>query len=82
MHELSLAMDLVDRAAEIARKENVKKVSQLNIKIGLQSGVDIESFKFAFPEACKNTILENCELIIEESTGRDFQFLNMEVEDV
>jgi hydrogenase nickel incorporation protein HypA/HybF len=82
MHELSLAMDLVDRAIDIALKEKANKVSQLNVKIGLLSGVDLDSFRFAFPEACKKTILEDCELIIEESSGREFEFLNMEVVDV
>jgi hydrogenase nickel incorporation protein HypA/HybF len=82
MHELSLAMDLVDRASEIAQKEKVQKVTQISVKIGKLSGVDLNAFRFAFPEACKKTILQDCELIIEDSYGAEFQFLNMEVEDV
>ena len=82
MHELSLAMDLVERASEIAQRENVKKVTQIFLKIGHLSGVDLESFRFAFPEASKKTLLEGCELIIDESSGSEFEFLNMEVEDV
>ena len=82
MHELSLALELVDRASEIAKRETAKKVLQINVRIGPESGVDTEAFKFAFPEAAKNTILENADLIIEVGNGREFQFVNMEVEDV
>ncbi len=82
MHELSLAFDLIDRASEIAKREAVKKVISINVRIGPESGVNTESFLFAFPEAAKNTILSGAKLEITPGSGREFQFINMEVEDV
>ncbi len=82
MHELSLALELVEHAVEIAKKENVKNVLEIQVRVGPDSGVDIESFKFAFPEAAKHSVLANCKLVVEAGTGREFQFVNMEVEDV
>lgn len=79
MHELSLALDLVEQAIAVAVKESAAKIVRIKIKIGDISGVDKEAFRFAFPEAARGTILDGAILEIEEAEGRDFQFLSMEV---
>jgi hydrogenase nickel incorporation protein HypA/HybF len=81
MHELSLAIDLADRALEISNRENAIAIRRLKILIGDQSGVDKEAFRFAFPEVARNTILEKAQLEIQTSPGREFQFLSIEIED-
>ncbi len=82
MHELSLAMDLIERAEEIARRENAKRVRQIEVEIGDLSGIDRESFAFVFPEAASNSLLSEALLVIRTSSGREFQFVSMEVDDV
>ncbi|PWU20300.1 MAG: hypothetical protein C5B49_04480 [Bdellovibrio sp.] len=82
MHELSLALDLVERALIIAQREKVQQVRGINVLIGPDSGVDPEAFAFAFPEAAHDTLLAKTELRIQRGTGREFQFQSMVVEDV
>ena len=66
MHELSLLTTIVKSVTKIALKENIKEVTSLTLTVGIMSGVEKESLEFCFPIACKNTPMENCQLIIEE----------------
>ena len=82
MHELSLAVDLVERASEIAKNNHASKVTKVKLLIGPNSGVDPAAMRFAFYEATKDTILSNANLEITDGIDREFQFKSMEVEDV
>ncbi len=66
MHELSLAMDLVEQLTEVAARENASEVTEINVVIGAMSGVERVPFEFAFPEAARNTPMEGAVLNIEE----------------
>ena len=66
MHELSLAMDLVEQLNEVVIREKATKVVEINIVIGAMSGVERVPFEFAFPQAAQNTPLEGAVLHIEE----------------
>lgn len=66
MHELSIAMDLVEQLTEVVRKENASEVLEINVVMGAMCGVEKVPFEFAFPEAAKNTPLEGAMLNIEE----------------
>ncbi|GAB4018817.1 MAG: hypothetical protein Fur0010_20240 [Bdellovibrio sp.] len=82
MHELSLAFDLVDRIQSIAVNEKVKSVDKVFITIGELSGIDPDSFLFAFPEAAKETLASQAKLFISITPDHEFQFNRMEVSDV
>lgn len=66
MHELSLAMDLVDQLTEVVTSEKASKVLEISVVIGAMSGVERVPFEFAFPEAARNTPLEGAVLNILE----------------
>ncbi|MBK2125199.1 hydrogenase maturation nickel metallochaperone HypA [Fangia hongkongensis] len=70
MHEFSLCQGIID----ILNKEEVltdaTAVSKINLSIGKLSGVDIESLKFWFPVAAKNTPLESAELLVSEEPAK------------
>lgn len=66
MHELSLAMDLVEQLSEVVSRENASEVLEINIVIGAMSGVERVPFEFAFPEAARNTPMQGAVLNIEE----------------
>jgi hydrogenase nickel incorporation protein HypA/HybF len=66
MHELSIAMSIVDIAEEEAQKANIKKFSAIELEIGTLSGIVMEALDFAWPEAVKNSVLENAERSISE----------------
>ncbi len=66
MHELSIAMSIVDIATEYAAKDNSDKVNEIEIEVGSLSGVVIEALDFAMEAAVKNSICENSKWIILE----------------
>ena len=59
MHELSIAMSIVDIADEYASKADASIVNEIEIEVGELSGVVLEALKFAMDVAVKNTILEH-----------------------
>ncbi len=65
MHELSLAVDLVEQLCEVLEREKATRVMEINVVIGAMSGVERVPFEFAFPQAAMDTPLEGAELNIE-----------------
>ncbi len=69
MHELSIAIGIVDVATEEAQKAGHGKIVKINIRMGALSGVELSLFKHAWPVASKDTLLEYSELSIEWIKG-------------
>jgi hydrogenase nickel incorporation protein HypA/HybF len=65
MHELSIAMSIVEMAEEEAAKRGVQ-VAAVHLKLGTLSGVVKESLLFSFEIACQGTALEGARLEIED----------------
>jgi len=65
MHELSIAMGIVDAAADEARQRGVK-VSAVHLRLGALSGVVKDALLFSYQVACQDTALEGTRLLIEE----------------
>jgi hydrogenase nickel incorporation protein HypA/HybF len=65
MHELSIAMSIVDAALEEAQKRGVR-VSAVHLRLGELSGVVKDALLFSYEVACQDTELEGSHLIIEE----------------
>jgi len=59
MHELSIAVNIVDLATEEAANANAKKILRLELEIGKLSGVLPDALEFAMEEAIKGSMLEN-----------------------
>lgn len=70
MHELSIAMSIVEIAEENAAMAGVNTVSEIQIEIGNLSGVVDEALEFALEEAVKNTVLKNAQRIIIKIPGK------------
>ncbi len=58
MHELSIAISIVDIASRQAEAASADRVSEVELDIGVLSGIEYESLKFALGVAAKETILE------------------------
>ena len=65
MHELSIAMSIVEMASEEASRRNVK-VSAIHLKLGKLSGVVKEALLSSYEMACFETPLQGSQLVIEE----------------
>ncbi|NTV01756.1 MAG: hydrogenase maturation nickel metallochaperone HypA [Chlorobiaceae bacterium] len=66
MHEMSIAMSIVDAVADRARQEGCSRVTGVDLVVGRLSGVEAESLRFCFEAAARNTPVEGAELLIEE----------------
>ncbi len=66
MHELSIAVSMVDMAAEEAAKRGDVKVNAIYLKLGKLSGVVKDALLFSYDVVCQGTPLEGSSLIIEE----------------
>jgi hydrogenase nickel incorporation protein HypA/HybF len=67
VHEVSIALGMVDELTRIARENNAKKITLINLRIGKMSGIVTDSLKFAF-DAIKleHPLLLSAEIMINE----------------
>src|SRR5262252_14734 len=65
MHELSIAMGIVEAAMEEAQQRHVQ-VSAVHLRLGALSGVVKDALLFSYEVACQDTPLEGSRLLIEE----------------
>lgn len=66
MHELSIALGILDRVAEEAERHGATRVLAVHMKLGVFSGVVKEALLSAYNLARENTDLQDAELRIEE----------------
>ena len=64
MHELSIAMSIVELAEEEAERRCVQ-VNAVHLKLGLFSGVYKDALLFAYEMSCEGTPLAGSRLVIE-----------------
>src|SRR5690349_24987724 len=65
MHELSIAMGIVDAAMDEARQRGVH-VSAVHLRLGALSGVVKDALLFSYEVACQDTPLAGSKLIVED----------------
>ena len=65
MHELSIAMSIVDAAVEESQRRNVK-VSAVHLRLGALSGVVKDALLFSYEVACQDTALAGSHLVVED----------------
>jgi hydrogenase nickel incorporation protein HypA/HybF len=66
MHELSIAMSMIDMATEELGKNGGTKVDAVYLKLGKLSGVVKDALLFSWEVACQGTSLEGSRLEIED----------------
>jgi hydrogenase nickel incorporation protein HypA/HybF len=65
MHELSIAMSLVEMATERARRAGSPRVTRLNLRVGVLRSVEDEAMRMAFEAARGDSSCRDAELCIE-----------------
>lgn len=58
MHELSIAISIVDLAIDQAARASAHHVSEVELDIGVLSGIEFEALQFSLGVAAKDTMLE------------------------
>jgi hydrogenase nickel incorporation protein HypA/HybF len=66
MHELSIAMSMIDIAREEAAARGAGRVLALHLRLGSLSGVVKDALLFSYDVAAAGTELEGSRLVIEE----------------
>jgi len=66
MHELSIAMSIVEMAQEEASTRGGVRITAVHLKLGPLSGVVKDSLFSAYEMACEDTPLQGSRLVIEE----------------
>jgi hydrogenase nickel incorporation protein HypA/HybF len=65
MHELSIAMSIVELAEEEAANRGVQ-IEAVHLKLGALSGVVKQALLSCYEMACENTPLQGSRLVVEE----------------
>jgi len=66
MHELSIALSMIEMASEEAEQRGGVRVNAIHLKLGQLSGVVKEALLFSYDLACEGTPLAGSRLVIEE----------------
>lgn len=73
MHELSIAMNIVEIACEEAARLPDARVEEVRLRLGTDSGIVKDALLFSWPLACEGTAIEGAELLIDEPPGLELQ---------
>lgn len=65
MHELSIAMSIVDMAQEEAERRKAQ-IDAVHLELGALSGVVKEALLFSYKVACDGTPLEGSRLVVKD----------------
>lgn len=66
MHEMAITKSMIGILRKSMRKNKVKKLRSVKIKVGELVAVDPESLRFCFETCVKGTSMNGAELLIEE----------------
>jgi hydrogenase nickel incorporation protein HypA/HybF len=67
VHEVAIAMGMVDELIRIGRENNAKRITAVSLKVGKLSGIVTDSLKFAFDAVkLEHPILLTAEMTIDE----------------
>ena len=66
MHELSIALSMIEGVLEEAHKQGDVHVEVVHLKLGPFSGVDKDALEFSYGIACEGTPLEGSHLAVEQ----------------
>ncbi len=69
MHELSIVMSIIGIAEKEAAKSNAAAIEEIEMDIGLLSGIEMAAFDFAWEQAVKGTILEGAVKTVNRIEG-------------
>ena len=70
MHEWALADALVSTAISVAKKENLKEITRIVVKVGELQQINIETFEFLVKEVIGNDpLIKKAKLDIETEKG-------------
>ncbi|MDI5962271.1 hydrogenase maturation nickel metallochaperone HypA/HybF [Streptantibioticus silvisoli] len=70
MHEMSIALAVVDQIGDAARSGGHEAVETVVLRVGELAGVVPDALRFCFELACEDTVLAGAVLLTEPVPGR------------
>ncbi|MEU0932468.1 MULTISPECIES: hydrogenase maturation nickel metallochaperone HypA [unclassified Embleya] len=70
MHEMSIAMAVVEQVEQAARDIGASAALTVRLRVGELAGVVPDALSFSFELACSDTVLRGAELIVETVPAR------------
>jgi len=64
MHELSIAMSIIETVEENARSRNATIIREVELEVGELSGIEFDALDFAFKNAPQNPLFKNTDFKI------------------
>ena len=80
MHEMSIAVNIVELAEEVLARHGGDRVRAIHLLLGPLAGVAKEALLFSFALACEGTPVQGSALFIQDGQGTDLDVVQMEVE--
>lgn len=85
MHEMSIAMNILDIVQEYAEKEKATQVKEIELEIGTLSGIEFDALKFALEVTMKTALTKNSKIKIQKVQAKsacidcknEFETLNL-----
>jgi hydrogenase nickel incorporation protein HypA/HybF len=69
MHELSIAMSILEIAEEESARRGGLQVLAVHVRLGLLAGIGKYALIFSYEMACRNSPLATSHLVVEEVPG-------------
>lgn len=69
MHELSIALNIIDIVMDTFAKTNAKQVNDVELEIGKFAGVEIDALEFALETSIDSTQLKSAKFIKTTTKG-------------
>lgn len=81
MHELSIALSIIEGAEEEVERQGGGHVYAVHLKLGPLSGVFKDALLFSWDLACEGTTLEGASLIVDDTvSGAELEVSALELE--
>jgi hydrogenase nickel incorporation protein HypA/HybF len=80
MHELSIALSIVEIVDEEAKRHGSAHVQSVRLRIGQLAGVARDALTFSYGLACEGTRAEGSTLVFEDGQGMDLVVVSLEVD--
>lgn len=66
MHEMSIALQIIDHALEAARRHDATRIEEVEVEVGAMRQVVPEALEFAFSVATEGTLAEGARLRVTQ----------------
>ena len=80
MHELSIAVSIIEIAGEQLAFHGGDRIRAIHIELGSLTGVAKDALDFSFGLACEGTPAAGARLVVEQTDGDNLEIVRMEIE--